>query len=251
MELLVARVDQLRARLAEEFEALVGAAGAGRPPVRCALSGGATALIFLGALKNAHVDWSRVSLFWCDERAVPPDHPDSNYGRASEMLLAPLGSAAPRAFRMPGEYPNLAEAACLYDEVLRQELDEGPLDLALLGVGEDGHVCALFPGHPALMADGRVVAIEDSPKPPRRRLSLTMPFLLQTRKIWLVAIGPRKINVLQAAIARTGQTTSLDLLVRHAKDVTVFTDQRLTAYDTARPKRHAPSPKPEAPGGRR
>ena len=74
----------------------------------------------------------------------------------------------------------------------------------MLGVGEDGHICSLFPGHKALLQDDlRAVAIEDAPKPPPRRLSLTLRFVLQTKKIWVIAIGPRKLPVLQAAIDKT------------------------------------------------
>ena len=223
MELVVARIDELRPRLTEAFERW-GAEGEG--PKSCALSGGATALIFLGALRNARVDWSRISLFWADERAVPADDPESNYGIADRMLLAPLGAKAPRAFRMDADLPGLGTAAMKYDAVLNRELKSGSLDLALLGVGEDGHICSLFPGHRALMADDlRVVALEDAPKPPPRRLTLSLPFVLRTKKIWLIAIGPRKLPVLHAALSRTQRTTPLDLLLHQAKDVTVFTDQ--------------------------
>jgi len=165
MELVVARIDELRPRLTEAFERWAGE-DVGPAPRSCALSGGATALIFLGALKNANVDWSRITLFWADERAVPPDDPESNYGIAQRMLLEPLGAKAPRAFRMafdaahdrPG-LSSLGTAAMRYDTLLARELSSGALDLALLGVGEDGHICSLFPDHPALMVDGlRVVA---------------------------------------------------------------------------------------------
>jgi 6-phosphogluconolactonase len=223
MELVVAPIEALRPRLTEAFERWASEA----PSRSCALSGGSTALIFLGALRSARVDWSGISVFWADERAVPPDHPDSNYATADRMLLGPLGLRAPRAFRMPADRPNLAEAAAAYDEVLAHELHGGPLDLAVLGVGEDGHIWSLVPGHRALMAADRVVAIEDSPKPPPRRLSLTLPFVMQTRQIWLVVIGSRKLDVLQAAIQRTRRTTPLDLLLWQAKDVTVFTDQSI------------------------
>ncbi len=221
MELVVAPIEVLRLRLTDAFEGW-----ASRAPARsCALSGGSTALMFLGALANAQVDWSRISLFWVDERAVSPDDPDSNFGMASRVLLAALGRQAPRAFRMPAEHFDLGEAAVQYDRILARELRGGPLDLAILGVGEDGHICSLFPGHRALMAEGRVVAIDDAPKPPPRRLSLTLAYLKQTRQIWVVVIGPRKRDVLQAAILRTGLGTPLDLLLSQAKDVTVFTDQ--------------------------
>ena len=128
---------------------------------------------------------------------------------------------------MPAE-ANLGQTALRYDEALATELNDGPLDLALLGVGEDGHICSLFPGHAALLQnDLRAVAIEDAPKPPARRLSLTMRYVLQTKKIWVIAVGPRKLPVLQAAINKTSSSTPLDLLMRQAKDVTVFTDQTI------------------------
>lgn len=232
MELVVARIDELRPRLTESFERWAGedVGGSNRS---CALSGGATALIFLGALKNANVDWSRITLFWADERAVRADDPESNYGTAHRMLLEPLGAKAPRAFQMafdptqdrPGN-SSLGTAAMRYDTLLARELGSRAMDLALLGVGEDGHICSLFPGHRALMADDlRVIAVEDAPKPPPRRLTLSLPFVMRTKKIWLIAIGPRKLPVLHAALSRTQRTTPLDLLLHQAKDVTVFTDQ--------------------------
>ena len=221
MELVGAPVTELKTLLTQSFEDW---SKQGRS---CALSGGATALIFLGALRNAAVDWRTITLFWADERAVPPDDPDSNYGLAERMLLSPLGAKAPRAIRMPAE-ADLGQAALWYDDVLGTELDNCGLDLAILGVGEDGHVCSLFPGHPALkQEDLRAVAIEDAPKPPARRLSLSLPFVLQTKQIWLVAVGSRKLPVLQAAINKTSNSTPLDLLMRHVKDVTVFTDQTI------------------------
>jgi 6-phosphogluconolactonase len=222
MELMVARLDELRTQITESFETVVR----DRESLSLAISGGATALVFLGALRAARVDWSRVTIFWGDERAVPADSPESNYGVAERLLLDPLGAAAPRALRMPGDHPDLEEAALQYDETLAYELRDGPLDLALLGIGEDGHVCSLFPGHPALReVDHRVIAIHDAPKPPPRRLSLTMPFLSRTRKIWLVVLGARKHPVLQAAMSRSRLETPLDMLVATAKDTTIFTDQ--------------------------
>ena len=221
MELVGAPVTELKTLLTQSFEDW------SKDGRSCALSGGATALIFLGALRNATVDWRKIILFWADERAVPPDDPDSNYGLAERMLLSPLAARAPRAIRMPAE-ANLDQAAIWYDDALATELDGGALDLAILGVGEDGHVCSLFPGHPALMQDElRTVAIEDAPKPPARRLSLTLQYVMQTKKIWLVAVGQRKLPVLQSAINKTGSSTPVDLLMRHGKDVTVFTDQTI------------------------
>lgn len=231
MELVGAPVAELRGLLTASFEDWASAGSR----KTCGLSGGATALIFLSALRQAQVDWKRITLFWVDERAVSPDDPESNYGLAERMLLSPLGARAPAAVRMPTDTMPLGQAALWYDDALATYLKDDALDLALLGVGEDGHICSLFPGHPSTQdrpasPDGlslRTIAIEDAPKPPSRRLSLTLKYVLQTKKIWLIAIGPRKLPVLQAAIDKTSDSTPLDVLMRQAKDVTVFTDQVL------------------------
>ena len=118
MELVGAPVNELKALLTQSFEEW---SKEGRS---CALSGGATALIFLSALRSAEVDWRKIILFWADERAVPVDDPDSNYGLAERMLLSPLGARAPRAIRMPAD-ANLGQAAQWYDEALATELEDG------------------------------------------------------------------------------------------------------------------------------
>jgi 6-phosphogluconolactonase len=239
MELVQSPVPDLRVLLTESFEmwAAAGATGAtGATRASCALSGGATALIFLPALRAAKVDWSKISLFWVDERAVDPDNPESNYGIADRMLLTPLGRKGPRAFRMTFDSPSLWESAGNYDNVLARELSGRPLDLAILGVGDDGHVASLFPGHQALLEDNaRVVAVDDAPKHPKRRLSLTMRYLLQSRNIWIVAVGARKLPVLQAALSKTQKATPLDqLLLLQGKRVTVFTDQVIRSVSASR-----------------
>jgi 6-phosphogluconolactonase len=230
VELVVARIARLRPQITHLFEEVVGAtldrgagSAAGPSTFTCGLTGGSTALIFLGALREADVDWSRITLYWGDERAVPPDHPDSNYGLAERLLLSPLGARAPRACRMAGEDVDLARAASAYADLLPPALD-----VLILGVGEDGHVCSLFPGHRGLTIEDRsVVAIEGAPKPPPRRLTITFPYVLRARHIWVVAVGARKRAVLQQAVSRHTVSTPLDLVVARGRDVTVFTDQAL------------------------
>ena len=227
MELAVAPIVELRPRMTHFFEELVGGMldrGDGSAPqphtFTCGLTGGSAALIFLGALREADVDWSRVILYWGDERAVPPDSSESNYGLAEQMLLKPLGAKAPNAVRMLAEVPDLAYAARQYAEVLPPSLD-----LLILGVGDDGHVCSLFPGHPALQAEGRVTVVEDSPKPPPKRLTLTLSYMLETQHIWIVAVGERKRALLERAISGTVKSTPVDLVVAHGRNVMIFTDQ--------------------------
>ncbi len=226
MELVHAPVPELKQLLTQSFEEW---ARVGRS---CAISGGPPALLFLPALRAAKVDWSQISLFWADERAVDVVDPESNYGLATRMLLQPLGSQAPRALKMAIDIP-LNEAAQKYDHQLGSELRDGPLDLVILGVAEDGSVGALFPGHPSTQdfpfspesPARRVLAMENAPRLPRRRLALTLPFILRSKNIWLIAVGPRKLPVLQAALLKTQRSTPLDLILQQSKDVTVFTDQ--------------------------
>lgn len=230
MELVVAPIAELRATITRRFEETVAATLHGddshleRPDcVTCGLTGGATALIFLGALREASVDWSRITFFWGDERAVPTDHADSNFGLAQRLLLLPLGADAPAAKRMPADEADLPAAARRYANQLPPALD-----LLILGVGEDGHICSLFPGHRALTTDDeRVTVVEDSPSPPPRRMTLTLPYVLASRRIWVVAVGPRKAGIVQRAVARQSASTPLDLVTARGRDVTIFTDQEV------------------------
>ena len=222
MQIVVAGVDRLAAELAAEFERLVEAG-----PLSCALTGGGAGIIILGALRSARLDWTRVSLFWTDERPVPPEHPDSSLGLARRMLIAPLERRGPRVFPMPAAQPDLERAAAEYDGLLDDALAGGALDLAIVGVGEDGHVAGLFPRHAALTASSRVVAVPDAPHPPARRLTLSLPFLASSARVWVVAMGPRKRGAVQAAVAKAGRDTPIEQLVRDSADVTIFTDQSM------------------------
>ena len=230
MELVVAPIAELRLRIMHFFEDVVGTTldrGLGAAPeantFSCGLTGGSAALLFLGALRDATVPWSRITLYWGDERAVPPDSPESNYALAEQMLIKPLGARAPNAIRMQAEMPDLPFAAKQYAKLLPPALD-----LLILGVGDDGHVCSLFPGHKALLAkEASVTAITDSPKPPPRRMTLTMPYVVRSQNIWVVAVGERKRLLLQRAVSGEAAETPLDLVVTQAKAVTLFTDQAL------------------------
>jgi 6-phosphogluconolactonase len=230
VEVIVAPIAELRRRITSLFEEAVGGAlrdgdRVTAEPYRfsCGITGGSTALIFLGALRAAAVPWPRITLYFGDERAVPPDHPDSNYALAERLLLSPLSARAPHVERMEGESPDLHVAARAYDARL-----PSALDLIILGVGDDGHVCSLFPGHEALLVeDERVIVIQDSPKPPPQRLTLSLPYVCQSRLVWIVAVGESKLPVLQAAVSGVSRKTTLDLVVERAHVVTVLTDQQI------------------------
>jgi 6-phosphogluconolactonase len=167
-----------------------------------AIRGGARTLVLAGGTTPARsyqllaelpVEWGRVTVLFGDERCVQPDHPDSNYRMARETLLDKVAPAT--VHRMPAELgPD--EGAAEYARVV-----EGlsPLDLVVLGVGEDGHTASLFPGHPILKAKGLVAGIRDSPKPPPERVTLTLPALRAARKVIILATGAGKAQAVAMA----------------------------------------------------
>lgn len=154
---------------------------------------------------SSAVDWTRVILYFADERAVGPLNDDSNHRLVREALLEPLGERAPRCERLRGEVPDLAAEAHDYAALL----EEG-LDLIVLGLGEDGHVASLFPGSP-LLAESRtrVAAVMDSPKPPAQRLTLTPAALAEARELLVLASGSGKAAAARLALAGSGDVREI------------------------------------------
>jgi 6-phosphogluconolactonase len=185
-------------------------------------SGGATLVLAGGSVnilacrflaEEPKVPWGRVTALFGDERCVPPQHPDSNYGQAREALLDAVCPAT--VHRMPGELgPD--EGARRYEEVVERA---GPLDLLMLGMGPDGHTASLFPGHPALEAAGLVVGVRDAPKPPPERISLTLRALRSARRILVLAAGADKAEAVARAArgeVPAGMTAHATLLLDRA-----------------------------------
>lgn len=184
-----------------------------------ALPGGSVARAFFPRLARLPLDWSRISFFWGDERAVPATDPDSNYGVALALWLAPADVPAASIHRMRADSPDLDQAAADYAGDMAGVLGTPPrLDLALLGVGPDGHVCSLFPGHPLLREERRWVApIEDSPKPPARRLTLTRPTLEAAGLVIVAALGSSKAAAMRDALHDPESALPVALVTRRAR----------------------------------
>ena len=203
----------MRARVLPDTEALAEAAAgefvdAARSDIGArgrflvALAGGRTPIGMYGRLASGplrdEVDWSRVEFFTSDERAVPPDHPDSNFGMARRALLDPLGIDPRRIHRMRGEATDLDAAAREYDEELVTVAGRPPiLDLVLLGMGADGHTASLFPGTDALSETSRWVVASAGPGSGSRRLTLTFPAILSARRIMVLVSGADKGETLR------------------------------------------------------
>ena len=155
------------------------------------LAGGTTPARCYELLANLEVEWGRVTVLFGDERCVPPDHPDSNYRMARETLLDKVAPAT--VHRMPAELGP--------DEGAKEYASKAlmPLDVVVLGIGEDGHTASLFPGHPVLEAKGLVAGVRNSPKPPPERVTLTMPALQGARQVIILATGAGKAKAVAMA----------------------------------------------------
>jgi 6-phosphogluconolactonase len=174
-----------------------------------ALSGGsaAKALELLGPMLP---DWRDVHLWYGDERCVPLDDPESNHRLVTEHLDAPEATWHPVRTELSPE-----DAAAAYSE----EFGDTVLDVALQGMGPDGHTASLFPGFSQVQADGICVAVHDSPKPPPDRVTLTLPVLNASRRIVLLAMGTEKARMLARVIAGPDPEVPASLLEREHLEV--------------------------------
>ncbi|MEO8509614.1 MAG: 6-phosphogluconolactonase [Chloroflexota bacterium] len=179
---------------------------------RVALSGGSTPKQIYPLLASepriSDVDWSRVEFWWGDERAVAPDHPDSNFGVANDLLLRHLPKVdEDDVHRMPADAEDLVAAAAEHEADLRGAFDIGPddpppaLDLIWLGMGPDGHCASLFPGSDALAERERLVVANWAPGPKAWRMTFTYPLINAAREVLFLVTGADKADAL-AAIRR-------------------------------------------------
>lgn len=236
-EIVVGKPEALAEVFARRCEAAAELALAARGRFALAVPGGSVAETFFPRLASAGVDWSRVDLFWTDERAVAADDPASNFGLARRLWLDPAAVPEAGIHPMPAAAPDLEAAAAVYAAELARVAGSPPrLDLALLGVGEDGHVASLFPESPSLTANGRsVVAVSKAPKPPARRLSLGLAVLAAARLVVVAAFGAAKSGAVGAAVGDTGSVLPLALLLRRAPRPLLLLDPDAAALLPAHP----------------
>jgi 6-phosphogluconolactonase len=189
--------SKLPALCAEMIAAELRSSIAARGSATLCLAGGTTPKKTYASLaaRPGVVDWSKVVVYFGDERCVPPDHPDSNFRMASEALFGPAQVAPESVRRMRGEDPDYDGAARAYEAELPESFD-----VLVLGIGEDAHTASLFPGSPALGERTRRVVHVVGDKPPPNRLTLTPPAIESARLVLVLATGSGKSGAVRRAL---------------------------------------------------
>src|SRR6516165_2430863 len=193
----------------------IHAAVAARGRALIVLTGSGNGIALLRYLKPPRqIDWSKVHLFWGDERYVPEDNDERNDKQARAALLDYIDIPTSQVHPMPasdGEFgADVAAAALAYEQLLAANAESGNpapnFDVHLLGVGPEGHINSVFPNTPAVRETTRmVVEVEDSPKPPPQRITFTMPAVQRSPEVLLLVSGAAKADAVAAAIDGTDQ----------------------------------------------
>jgi 6-phosphogluconolactonase len=236
-----ADAEGVAAHAASEIARLIEEGRERRGVAHLALSGGATPARTYELLAQTLEHWEAVEVWFIDERCVAPDDGQSNYRLAAETLLGPAGIPQERIHRMLGEL-GPQEGALRYAEELRghagpsaerrrggEHFSEAPgaggveLDVAVLGIGPEGHVASLFPHSRSLEAakDEPCVGVSDSPKPPPERITLTLPVLRAARHCLVIATGQEKAGAISGMLGEPSKSVPASLLARERLSVIV------------------------------
>jgi 6-phosphogluconolactonase len=201
--------DEIARMAAEELVAAVARATR-EAPCRVLLSGGTTPEPFYRLLASeptrSRIDWSALECYFGDERPVPPDHPESNYGMVKRLLLEPLGLASPRAYRVRGEAKDLELSAVRYEALVRSRFGAYPpadpaFDLVYLGLGADGHTASLFPGVSIPDAPPRLFVSVWAEAVQSTRVTATYRLLNAAHRVLFLVSGAGKAGAVQRTLA--------------------------------------------------
>jgi len=193
----------LNRELTERIQQLLGDGIRHRGQASLVVSGGTTPVALFEALSGADLSWEKVVISLADERWVDPGSPDSNERLVRTHLLKNKAAAATFiGMKTPGGNAGAGEAAC----AMRIRQIPVPFDVLILGMGDDGHTASLFPGDAALrgaldMASEKICTSVSPPAAPHDRMTLTLPALLNSRRIFVHIVGEKKRQVYETAIA--------------------------------------------------
>lgn len=222
--------DGLLEQAAHRWQEAAQHAISARGHFHVALSGGRTPAAlyhYLSQLPALTSMWPHTSVYFGDERCVPPDHVDSNYAMVKRQLLDPLSDNAPTCFRIEGEKPPELAARDYAEQLDRQlpHVNDWPcFDLVLLGMGADGHTASLFPGTQGLQEQQERVIANFVPQLDSWRISMTFPVLTHAAELLVLVTGDEKAEVLAQVLQQKNHDYPINNILGHAK-LTWLVDQ--------------------------
>ena len=202
-------LDQAATSLIDVVSALqsTGTGVHGDGIARLVLTGGGAGIGLLERIReleaaDPRIDFSRVHIFFGDDRNVPVDHEDSNEGQARDALLNHVDIPEANIHGIGLDGGDMEEAARAYEQLIEELAPKG-FDIHLLGMGHEGHINTLFPHTDAVRESERlVIAVTDSPKPPAERVTLTLPAVRRAEQVWLLVSGEDKAQAAKAIVDR-------------------------------------------------
>ncbi len=206
--------DELADHLAMDFLNSANLAAEFKCPINMALSGGSTPALFFQKLAfvphRKNISWQHVHFFWVDERCVPPDDPDSNYGMTQKHLFDHISFPNENIHRIFGENDPEVEAKRYAKEIIQfvpQNFRNLPqFDWILLGLGSDGHTASIFPGSDVLEDRKNICAVATHPNTGQKRITLTLPVINHAKRVSFLVTGENKASVVAKIL--TGESKS-------------------------------------------
>lgn len=194
-----------------------------------ALSGGSTPAIMFDLWANEYkqiTPWNRIRLFWVDERCVPPEDSDSNYGVARALLLAHVPISYENVFRIKGENAPDDEAL-RYSKIVAKRVSSKnrkvKFDIVLLGAGDDGHTASIFPGQEELLSSDLVYSVAFNPYNGQRRITMTGSTISNADHVIFFVTGKNKAHVVKE-ICDSGDMGPAAYIAHHTKNILIFMD---------------------------
>ena len=200
-----------------------------------AVSGGNTPALMFDLWANEYLDitpWNRMKIYWVDERCVPPEDSDSNYGMMRNLLLGIAPIPYENVFRIRGEAKPVKEAV-RYSELVKQQLPYRlgwpEFDIVLLGAGDDGHTSSIFPGQEDLLTSSSIYVVSSHPRNGQKRIAMTGFPILTARLVIFLITGKAKAEVVEE-ICHSGDTGPAAYIAHHAENVELFMDAGAAMY---------------------
>lgn len=193
--------------------------------ITVALSGGTTPLPILTQLSEENIDWQRISFFIVDERCVPIEHADSNFGNIKKVFFDKIKSKSYSVIQPNREYDDCAN---MYQktilEIVPKSNDFPRFDIILLGMGDDGHTASLFPKTSALKENNELVVLNQVPQLETQRITFTYPLILNSTDLFLLFKGENKKQILSEILEGKEQELPIVKVLNECSQITILTD---------------------------